>query len=225
MNSAEPPKLAILDWNMPGVDGPTLCRELRQVPALSSHVRDPDHEQPGSEGCGRWASRAAPTTTSRSRSTGTNCARAFASAAASSGCSIALAARVAGPAGGAVGRQTPRRPAADLRLLQTHPRRRRLLEADRAVSQRSTQKRSSATASARSVSSNTCRACPASPTGAIRPLFRVRARAHPARGYNGAMPYPEPFIAPMRAELSRIGVRGTADRRRRRRRRARRGAR
>jgi DNA-binding response OmpR family regulator len=34
LNAGEPPKLAILDWNMPGVDGPTLCRDLRQVPAL-----------------------------------------------------------------------------------------------------------------------------------------------------------------------------------------------
>lgn len=30
-----PPPLAILDWNMPGIDGPRLCRDLRQVPALS----------------------------------------------------------------------------------------------------------------------------------------------------------------------------------------------
>jgi DNA-binding response OmpR family regulator len=32
----ETPSLAILDWNMPGVDGPSLCRDLREVPALSA---------------------------------------------------------------------------------------------------------------------------------------------------------------------------------------------
>jgi sigma-B regulation protein RsbU (phosphoserine phosphatase) len=31
--SASP--LAIIDWNMPGIDGPTLCRDLRDVPALA----------------------------------------------------------------------------------------------------------------------------------------------------------------------------------------------
>jgi phosphoserine phosphatase RsbU/P len=30
------PPLAILDWNMPGVDGPTLCRQLRGVPAIAA---------------------------------------------------------------------------------------------------------------------------------------------------------------------------------------------
>ena len=29
------PSMAILDWNMPGRDGPSLCRDLRQVPTLS----------------------------------------------------------------------------------------------------------------------------------------------------------------------------------------------
>ena len=29
------PSLAIVDWEMPGIDGPTLCRELRQNPGLS----------------------------------------------------------------------------------------------------------------------------------------------------------------------------------------------
>jgi sigma-B regulation protein RsbU (phosphoserine phosphatase) len=28
--------LAILDWNMPGLDGPNLCRQLREVPALAA---------------------------------------------------------------------------------------------------------------------------------------------------------------------------------------------
>ena len=31
-----PPLLAILDWNMPGADGVTLCREIRAVPELST---------------------------------------------------------------------------------------------------------------------------------------------------------------------------------------------
>ncbi|HXH23956.1 MAG TPA: response regulator transcription factor [Vicinamibacterales bacterium] len=30
------PPLAIVDWNMPGADGPTLCAELRRTPALSA---------------------------------------------------------------------------------------------------------------------------------------------------------------------------------------------
>ena len=33
--SAEPmPPLAILDWMMPGLDGPTLCRRIRETPRL-----------------------------------------------------------------------------------------------------------------------------------------------------------------------------------------------
>ena len=28
--------LAILDWNMPGLDGPSLCRQLREVPSLAA---------------------------------------------------------------------------------------------------------------------------------------------------------------------------------------------
>ena len=34
--NASPPPLAILDWNMPGADGITLCREIRAVPELST---------------------------------------------------------------------------------------------------------------------------------------------------------------------------------------------
>ena len=34
--NAAPPPLAILDWNMPGADGITLCREIRATPALST---------------------------------------------------------------------------------------------------------------------------------------------------------------------------------------------
>ena len=36
LNAGEPPKLALFDWNMPGMDGPDLCRELRQTPALQA---------------------------------------------------------------------------------------------------------------------------------------------------------------------------------------------
>jgi phosphoserine phosphatase RsbU/P len=36
LNTDEPPMLALLDWNMPGVDGPTLCRDLRKAPALEA---------------------------------------------------------------------------------------------------------------------------------------------------------------------------------------------
>ena len=32
----EPPRLAILDWSMPGTDGVALCREIRATPALAS---------------------------------------------------------------------------------------------------------------------------------------------------------------------------------------------
>jgi DNA-binding response OmpR family regulator len=35
LQSATPPPMAIIDWNMPGIDGPTLCQELRETPALS----------------------------------------------------------------------------------------------------------------------------------------------------------------------------------------------
>ena len=36
MQSANAPSVAIIDWNMPGMDGPTLCQELRETPALSA---------------------------------------------------------------------------------------------------------------------------------------------------------------------------------------------
>jgi len=35
MQDPAPPMLAIVDWSMPGIDGPTLCRDLRDVPALA----------------------------------------------------------------------------------------------------------------------------------------------------------------------------------------------
>jgi phosphoserine phosphatase RsbU/P len=35
LRTTPPPPLAIMDWNMPGVDGPTLCQEVRETPALS----------------------------------------------------------------------------------------------------------------------------------------------------------------------------------------------
>lgn len=31
-----PPPMAVVDWQMPGLDGPTLCEELRALPSLSS---------------------------------------------------------------------------------------------------------------------------------------------------------------------------------------------
>jgi DNA-binding response OmpR family regulator len=31
-----PPPIAVIDWEMPGLDGPTLCQELRSTPALAA---------------------------------------------------------------------------------------------------------------------------------------------------------------------------------------------
>jgi DNA-binding response OmpR family regulator len=36
LNTEQAAGLAILDWNMPGLDGPSLCRQLREVPALAA---------------------------------------------------------------------------------------------------------------------------------------------------------------------------------------------
>ena len=35
MRESSPPPMAIIDWNMPGVDGPALCQEVRETPSLS----------------------------------------------------------------------------------------------------------------------------------------------------------------------------------------------
>ena len=35
MQESTPRLLAIIDWSMPGIDGPTLCRDLRETPALA----------------------------------------------------------------------------------------------------------------------------------------------------------------------------------------------
>ena len=34
LRAPDPPRLAILDWSMPGADGITICREIRRTPAL-----------------------------------------------------------------------------------------------------------------------------------------------------------------------------------------------
>jgi sigma-B regulation protein RsbU (phosphoserine phosphatase) len=36
LRSGQPPPLALLDWNMPGVNGLELCREIRSLPHLAS---------------------------------------------------------------------------------------------------------------------------------------------------------------------------------------------
>lgn len=36
LQASSAPRLAIVDWNMPGMDGPTLCGRLRQTPALAA---------------------------------------------------------------------------------------------------------------------------------------------------------------------------------------------
>ena len=38
MQEPSPPPLAIIDWSMPGIDGPTLCGHLREVLALTGIV-------------------------------------------------------------------------------------------------------------------------------------------------------------------------------------------
>jgi phosphoserine phosphatase RsbU/P len=35
LQGPDAPPMAIIDWNMPGIDGLTLCQELRETPALS----------------------------------------------------------------------------------------------------------------------------------------------------------------------------------------------
>jgi sigma-B regulation protein RsbU (phosphoserine phosphatase) len=35
LQGTDVPPLAVLDWNMPGIDGIKLCQDLRQIPALS----------------------------------------------------------------------------------------------------------------------------------------------------------------------------------------------
>lgn len=36
LQTPAPPPLAVIDWEMPGIDGPTLCQHLRETPALSA---------------------------------------------------------------------------------------------------------------------------------------------------------------------------------------------
>ena len=36
LQAATPPPLAIVDWEMPAIDGPTLCEQLRATPALQT---------------------------------------------------------------------------------------------------------------------------------------------------------------------------------------------
>jgi len=36
LHGLQPPPLALLDWNMPGVNGLELCREIRSLPSLAS---------------------------------------------------------------------------------------------------------------------------------------------------------------------------------------------
>ena len=36
LQSPSPPPIAIIDWEMPGLDGPTLCGQLRDTPALAT---------------------------------------------------------------------------------------------------------------------------------------------------------------------------------------------
>lgn len=36
MQGPSAPAMAVIDWNMPGMDGPTICQELREMPSLAS---------------------------------------------------------------------------------------------------------------------------------------------------------------------------------------------
>jgi len=36
LQSPDPPPLAVVDWNMPGIDGVDLCREIRATPSLAT---------------------------------------------------------------------------------------------------------------------------------------------------------------------------------------------
>lgn len=36
MQGPHAPAVAVIDWNMPGMDGPTICQELRETPALAA---------------------------------------------------------------------------------------------------------------------------------------------------------------------------------------------
>jgi DNA-binding response OmpR family regulator len=36
LQASDPPSLAVIDWNMPGMDGVDVCRKLRETPALSA---------------------------------------------------------------------------------------------------------------------------------------------------------------------------------------------
>ncbi len=36
LQAGEPPALAIIDWMMAGMNGPELCRRIREMPAISS---------------------------------------------------------------------------------------------------------------------------------------------------------------------------------------------
>src|SRR5688572_18173602 len=36
LQSSSPPPMAVVDWEMPGVDGPTLCEKLRSTPSLAT---------------------------------------------------------------------------------------------------------------------------------------------------------------------------------------------
>jgi DNA-binding response OmpR family regulator len=36
LQGPQPPAVAVIDWNMPGMDGPTICQGLRETPALSA---------------------------------------------------------------------------------------------------------------------------------------------------------------------------------------------
>lgn len=36
LQQADPPPIAVVDWNMPGIDGIDLCREIRSTPSLAA---------------------------------------------------------------------------------------------------------------------------------------------------------------------------------------------
>ena len=131
LQEPSPPLLAIIDWSMPGIDGPTLARDLREVPALAgmyvilltSNTSKQDVIAGLESGADDYITKPFDWGELRARvrigsrivpAAGARCARQRAST-------------------GTRERADTERALADLRVLQAHPRRPGLLEANRTL--------------------------------------------------------------------------------------------